>query len=210
MFFIFFSVSLVNREIDYNKQFNTFFFWYILLGVYISSRAFSEIHKQDRAYQYLTLPVSNFERFFVVIIINFLLYLIGGIFFFLIISFLANSMAANFGKFSFKYFDLNIYDFFKLFTESALLFSIFFAGSVTFNKHPFLKTILVIISYAIMISFIAYIIYKLIDFDLIRYRLDLDKSIKIFNDNVSSKIINLIYTFLIWLYTYFKLQEKEI
>jgi len=216
MFIVFFLESLIKKDINYNSQFSTFFFWYILVGLYSASKSFSETSIPERAYQYLTLPVSNVERLLCVIFYSIFLYLTGGIILFLIVGFLANNLAASIGNFSFKYLDIELIKFIKIYSDTLLPFSIFIAGSISFRKHSFLKTILFLIIYSLIILFIAALIYRIvlsnfnfkdsmIEDNLNFYFLDFQHKY-----NFLVIMLLMIFIFLIWLYTYFKLKEKEV
>lgn len=216
MFILFFLKSLYNKEINYDSQFSTFFFWYVLIGLYFASKSFSETHNLERAYQYLTLPVSNFEKLLSLLLYSIFLYLTSGIVLFLIIGFLANIFAANIGNFAFNFLDIEPIKFIKIFYDNLLPFSIFIAGSITFRKHSFLKTVLSILIYLLILVVITTLIYKislrsynfkvfLNDNNFNFYFLDFQHRYKFV-----SNLLSLMFTFLIWLFTYFKLKEKEI
>jgi len=217
MFIVFFLVSLISKEINFEKQYSTFFFWYILLGAYSSSRAFSETHETGKTYQYLTLPVSNLERFLSITIIYYIFFLLAGILIFLFISFMANSLIASVINQPFKFLDFAPLKFIETSGSYLWLFSIFMAGSISFKRHPFLKTVFALVIFFILISIISAIIFKIIflDVDLRKINFytndfNLFANFKYSVNKTFSIIISILYLILIWLFTYFKLQEKEI
>lgn len=121
------------------------YFWILYIGgLMITNQAFNEIHDHRKAFLYLTLPCSNFERFLSKFLITTILYSVG-----LLLIFYFFSLLSVFTNTIFFHRDITLFD-----LSSARLWigigkyiifqSIFLLGAAYFQKSSITKTTLVL------------------------------------------------------------------
>lgn len=215
---------------EYNDSSFYFIFYVIFLfpgGFILTSTMFKDVHDKSRNIYWLMLPGSTFEKMLSRLLISSIIYAVALTLVFPVISLVSE-------LFNQLVFGMR-HDFFNPFTKEALRLipyyfvsqSIFFAGAVSYRKHPFAKTILFLTLFQIAVSLVLGLLMRL-TFGDIFYTLDnihLDESdfmalaggsyetfpayIKFIV--VSARIFfwGLLAPFF-YVYSYFKLSEKEV
>ncbi len=111
-------------------------------GFVITSRSFNDLHNSERAYHYLTLPCSNFERF----LSKWIMTSIGYSFALLGLFSLYNllKMGLHYALFSHHIPLINIFDpaLWQSIETYIILHSIVFLGAVVFKRYSLIKTAL--------------------------------------------------------------------
>lgn len=137
---------------------------YLLLlfigGFWLTSRSFSDLQEPPRSYTFLTLPASNFEKFFSKLLLTSVGYILGTIIFY----FLLSLLVVGFSKLLFP----NVQYVFNPFQnhiplycgEYIILQSVFFLGAIYFRKHALTKTILALSCFAIIFGLFSLILVK--------------------------------------------------
>ncbi len=216
---IFFLMAFGERNCTYESQAGLFFPVFFICGYIFASRSFNELNDYRTGYLYLTLPVSNVERLFVGWFNSSILYSIVGVIIFIIISTLANILAALTFSFEFTWFDYK----FKVILISCAVYivtqSIFILGGIYFKKQEFLKTLLAIIIFQIAMGFIIGILgWGIIaDFQIQPMQFQEQDFSENFKDFVSDTFVQII-KILFWygmipfflIVSYFKLKETEV
>lgn len=182
--------------------------WLLYIGGFmITNKAFNEMHDKRKAYQYLTLPCSNMERFLSKFLLSTMIYAVALLivfYFFSVLSFVSNLL--------FFHNEVTMFDL----TESALwigigkyiiLQSLFLLGSAYFKKYSITKTTLAIgcflIILAMLLSLISWIICPTCS------------NVGLF-DLISQSMNGLYFIFWIiiapfcWILTYVRISESEI
>jgi hypothetical protein len=110
-------------------------------GIFYTSLAFKELDEQNTGMLYLSLPASNFEKFFS----KFLITTIGFVLFLIVSWWLFTAISGSIIK---GFFDMEVYSFTPFDSENWLLIkvffivqSLFFLGAITFKKYTAVKTI---------------------------------------------------------------------
>ena len=131
-----------------------FYTIFILLGLFFSSRAFSEIHDEQEGLRYLTTPGSELERILTKLIVTNLIYIILGVIYFYLVTLLLKGMNLFFfdvsgGEYSFQRDVIKNY---------FVLHSVFFFGSVYFKSYQTIKLL-----FSGFVIFIILTIYSVIN-----------------------------------------------
>ena len=211
---IFFLLSLLNDSFINpasikSTSFNFMFIW----GLIITSMIFREIHKSVKAFSYLTLPVTHFERFLSTWLIISLSYTLV----FTFIIYLVMALGCYIGNLSPEnnFISPDLSDIVKSSLYYMIIQTVFLYGSVFFKKSQWIKTVLS------LIIFIAIIIVGMVF--IYRYEISdvwhggigqLQNFDKIFLDIYKFNFISLITFYIMPLAlltaTYFRIKEKEI
>lgn len=145
-------LSLKVPAMDVEFQKSIFFKFVPLLVLIFSAFSFRDFRSDLSAQFYLLIPVSQFEKFLSMWVIVFVLNPIAATVAFYVIDFVFVAFTAIFSKY------FAIFNFFEIFKHGSLEFSImkatflryfalltiFFAGSASFKKDAWLKTLLML------------------------------------------------------------------
>ena len=142
----------------YTGQAGLFFTVFFVGGYILASRVFQELGDYRTGYMYLTLPVSNLERLLVGWATTSVMYSMLGMAAFLILSHLANFLAASSFGFQFQWIGFGTIPWVKLFGIFIVTQSVFILGSAFFKKHAFLKTLLAIFILQNVIGIISFLL----------------------------------------------------
>ena len=160
LFFIgmLFSILVEPNLIVYEHS-TSYVFALLTGGFILSSLAFNDLGSTLKRYNYLTLPVSTFERFFCM----WLLTSIGWIILFTITYTLYTIFANIIGPIIFKQIEFLSFKPWNELVFNSILFyfvlhGIFLVGAAKFKGYVFPKTLFVIILFTIISGFIAYFI----------------------------------------------------
>lgn len=117
--------------------------WILYIGGFmITNQAFNEMHDQRKAFQYLTLPCSNFERFLSKFLLTTIFFTITLAVVFYVCSLLSVVTNALFFHHSVELFDLASIGLWVGIGKYIILQSIFLLGAAYFQKHSVTKTTL--------------------------------------------------------------------
>lgn len=136
-------------------------------GFILSSLAFRDLNNSLRRYNYLTLPVSAFEKF----LSMWLLTSIGWIFLYTVIYTIYTFFANGIGQLLFHDIVFETFNPFGPFTLRFMKFyfvlqGIFLAGAAHFKGYPFPKTLLTLVLFSAFCGILSYLIMKdMFDFE---------------------------------------------
>lgn len=122
-------------------------FFYLLGGLVLTSMIFNEIHTPTKAFQFLTLPSTTFEKLTAAWFTGTMIYTLATMASIFVLSVIIETIKGiNTGVWS-SFFVFNPFTWEILDTILLFLFyqSIYLLGAVYFQKNNFLKTLLVII-----------------------------------------------------------------
>ena len=190
-----------------------------IAGFFISGMAFSNFRNKEKTLSYLTLPASTLEKFISEWLLTTFVFIIGYTVIFYVFNFLLLILGNSFS------FDVNIINVFNsdLLIHNLptyfIIQSIFLAGAATFKKSPFFKTIFASFLFAIFItiylSVLAYFLkgtFESFSFNNNGMNMSGDTSYS-FENHWLIETAKIMYYYIsapaFWLYTYFKLKEKE-
>ena len=130
-------------------------FLYVLGGFILTSRLFHEVHSPSSAFQFLTLPATNFEKFLASWAISSIGYTVIAMFVIVLLSLLIEIIIAI------QLGTMNSFSIFNPFGQDNLdtmqgyfyYQCIFFLGAIYFKKNNFLKTLLSIIVFVLIVLF---------------------------------------------------------
>lgn len=131
----------------------TAYFLILYLGGFIiTSYTFKELHDKNKVYLYLTLPCSNLERFLSKWLQTTVLFAIGTLIVFYLFSLLTVIVNRLVYKQDIATFNLLQADLWLSIGKYIILQAIFLLGAVTFKKNAFIKTVLTLGCFLILIS----------------------------------------------------------
>jgi len=164
-----FNADLLIRKKNLSLSLIGFIVFYIILGRYapnffyelllysvgfvITSLAFIDLHAPERAYFFLTLPASSFEKFFV-------RWLMTGIFFVvssLVICFICSGLMNALFSPNLPNIDLSDQSLWITIQHYLLLQPVILLGAISFKKNILLKTMLCFISLLLMITITVFL-----------------------------------------------------
>jgi hypothetical protein len=189
-----------------------FAFTLLIGGFILSSLAYRDLGNELRRYNYLTLPVSSFEKF----LSMWLLTSVGWILAYTLVYSIYTVLANAVGQIVFDHLTFVPFD--PLGPESTrtmrfyfVLQGIFLAGAAQFRGYPFPKTLLVLVLVGAVGGVIMYLVMKgYLDFDM-------SSDPNLFDGMPSERFKNiLVWMFwwllapLCWVLTYLGLREQEV
>jgi len=191
----------------------------IIAGLFISGMAFSNFRNKEKTMSYITLPASILEKFISEWLLTTVVFIIG----YTAIFYAFNFLLILFGNV--LNIDVNIVnifnsEFISVMPKYFIMQSIFLAGAATFKKSPFFKTIFSWFLFSIfLIVWLSVLVYFLKGtFETVSFN---DQGAFNIGNNTSYNFENhwfiegmkYFYYYVsapaFWLYTYFKLKEKE-
>ncbi len=208
-----FSILVVPNMIVYEHS-GSYVFMLLTGGFILSSLAFNDLGSTLKRYNYLTLPVSAFEKFFCM----WLLTSVGWIILFTITYTFYTIIANIIGPIIFRQVEFLA---FKPWNELVLhavlyyfvLHGIFLVGAAKFKGYVFPKTLFTIIIFGVVCGFIIYFIMS----DMFELDSEIFEDPKALEGMAIHKIwIGLQWAFwwilapLSWVVTYLALKEKEV
>ena len=212
-------VLLINLFSINNEGFNattlitSSFIYMFMYGMNFTAGMNRIFHKPTKAFSFLTLPVSNFEKLIVI-------WLVSSLFYSAFCAVLIYSVI-ELSAFLYNYFAgtpmyyLEITDVLKMSLYYMVFHSAYLFGSIFFKKAQFLKTSLSLIVLFTIIIIAYYLSYRLIIHDIWRGEISSVKDFYIvypgiFNIRFISIITYYITPILLLIATYFRIKEKEI
>jgi hypothetical protein len=203
------------NEGHFNPQsikYSSFIFMFIF-GFVFTNSINKEIHKPSKAFSFLTLPVSHFERLLVTWLVSSLLYTA-------IYTFIIYYVIELSSYYTYLYANTKVYTpAFSGILKLSLYYMVFqaayFFGSIFFKKGQFIKTSLSIIILCTVIIFLMVLIYETIIQDIWIGGIDyLPGSDMIYPDILKHGFINIITFYVtpiaLLTATYFRIKEKQI
>ena len=212
-------VLLINLFSINNEGFNattlitSSFIYMFMYGMNFTAGMNRIFHKPTKAFSFLTLPVSNFEKLIVV-------WLVSSLFYSAFCAFLIYSVI-ELSAFSYNYFAgtpmfyLDITDILKMSLYYMVFHSAYLFGSIFFKKAQFLKTSLSLIVLFTIIIIALLLSYKFVIHDIWRSEIKFLQKFDIVYPRISNIHFISIITYyvtpiLLLIATYFRIKEKEI
>jgi magnesium-transporting ATPase (P-type) len=124
-------------------------------GLVFTSLGFKELHSPAKAYQYLTLPATTFEKLLSVWLLTSILHIIVSLLLILILALLGNLFALAIGVGTQSINELLHFGVFKLVWIYFVVQTVFLLGSCYFRKNNFLKTLLALFILGMVLSIYA-------------------------------------------------------
>ncbi len=197
------------------------FFMLFLVGAgnIFTSMVFSDLGDQKKAISFLTLPASTLEKFLVVWIYSFIIYLLVYIPAFYLVAYALNSISPEKTNLLRLYGPNSNLD--KVIFLYAFLHAVFLVGAVYFEKVHFIKTIFIL-----FLGFFATLVLNKL---VLQALTGIDNLSAVPLSNVSfiengqlyilgvtdaefsyTWIISIVFLLIIWAAAYFKLKEKQV
>lgn len=235
--FLYLTVSLAicllaSYLIPYSRSFNFAIYRVytpVILGIFIVliSLSFSELDSTEKRISYLLIPATQKEKYVTRIIVTLLGYLFLAVIIYAVNSYFVFMLSRKYPLYFNNSFNLfkDIDELWENLRFYFLLHSVFFFGSVAFNKNSFLKTsvlclifiaVIVIILKIMTLIFIPNVQVSLaltIDDSVFYYSEEAFKQFRVYKNllsNVSSFIIFYILPPFFWVLGYFRLKENEV
>ncbi|MCK4870017.1 MAG: hypothetical protein KAS93_02795 [Gammaproteobacteria bacterium] len=119
------------------------YFWVLFVGgIWITSKIFRELHSKERSYFSLTLPCSNFERFFVAFFETAILYPIAALLLYTLFYWIIGLVSwLIFKSFYFVITPIQLTTW-SMIGVYIIIQSWFLLGAIYFRSHAFIKTVL--------------------------------------------------------------------
>lgn len=141
----------------------TIFAWVLFLGgLWLTSKSFVDMHTKDRNCTFLTLPVSNLERFLGRLLLTTVGYIIAVCIIFTVASILAAGLAFLIFRISTVLFNPFASDILGYLLGYICLQSLFFLGAIYFRKNNASKTILAFCLMVVVFTSVAFLLFILI------------------------------------------------
>ena len=189
----------------------------IFIGGYIfTSIGFNELHTPDKAYQYLTLPATTLEKLLSVWLLTSFIYIAISLILIGIIALLGNLFALAIGAGTQGINALKQIPIFTLIGIYLITQTVFLLGSCYFRKNNFLKTLLTLFVFGLVLS-----IYTCINGLIIFHTYNINfndqntsVSLKYFMEHTFPFIMKLVFEFLVAPFfltvSYFVLKERQV
>ncbi|MDN5214316.1 hypothetical protein QQ020_19715 [Fulvivirgaceae bacterium BMA12] len=224
---IIFLVDIIDWENDgyLNRSLwnNHMFFFippYLIIGVLFTSLAYKDLLQVNKAYAYLTLPVSNFERALSMLLMTTVIYTIFFIVYYMVFSTLLNGLGMIITAREFGWFDVTAEPVVMAIKLYLVIQSIFLLGAAAFKKFPFLFTLLTIFlaAVALIILTVTLANFMFSEFFHTDNRIDvpdfISKDLQNFIEYDLPVILENVFWYVLapvcWVITYLKLKEREI
>ena len=192
---------------------------YVIIGVLFTSLAYKDMLHVNKAYAYLTLPVSNLERTLSMLLLTTVVYTVLFIVYYLVFSALLNVLGMIISPSEFVFFDFTAEPVVKAIKLYLVIQAVFLLGAAAFKKFPFLFTLLTIFLAAVALIIITLISGRLIFAEYFGNNMHIE-----IEDYVSSDLENFLIKVkdileaafwyvlapLCWVITYLKLKEREV
>ncbi len=220
VFILLLLISLLNNGGNLWHNLMPFYYaGFIIAGIYISGMAFSSFRSKEKTISYITLPASVLEKF----ISEWLLTTIGFAIGYTIIFYVFNFILMLFGSMlNIEVGIINVFDFdtVSLFPKYIIGQAMYLAGAATFKKAPFFKTLFSLFLFSmflvVWLSVLAYFLKGTFE----SFSFGYNGTVNIGNNGSYEfenrwflQGVKIFYYYLsapaFWLYTYFKLKEKE-
>ena len=209
------------RLIDTRWEAHQYFFIppYIIIGVLFTSLAYKDLLHVNKAYAYLTLPVSNFERTLSMLLMTTVVYTVLFVIYYWLFSVLLNALGMIISPREFVFFDFTAEPVVKAIKLYLVIQSIFLLGAAAFKKFPFLFTLLTIFLAAVALIIITLISVRLIfaEYFVSSVNMDMDDYISEDMENFLKGVVKSLETAFwyglapfCWVITYLKLKEREV
>ena len=215
-----FLVYMVEVQLD--KNFQTFFFFSIMLlaGTIFTSTVFADLGERKKAITFLVLPASHLEKWLVAWVYSFLIFIIVYTMIFYVVLFAALNMHHVHEH---RQFILNVFEkqILQMYMVYAFLHAIAFFGAIYFEKLHFVKTAftffiilaaLIIINKGLLSALLGRTVDASPPFGYLRFG-DTGQAVDIkisSSDDPYLLYLIIILTLILWAGTYFRLKEKQV
>lgn len=144
VFAVLFLYGLLSINSFGASNFHPFAFALLLFfgGIWLTSRAFADLHDKERSQNFLLLPASNLEKLLGRLLLTTIGYMVGITLLFYVVSLLVAGFAGLASGETAVIFQPTHKNIIHYFANYILLQSVFFLGSIYFKSSSFNKTIL--------------------------------------------------------------------
>jgi len=215
-----FLVYMAEIQLDGNIQIFLFFTIMMLAGTVFTSSVFSDLGEKKKAMAWLVLPASHFEKWLVVWIYSFLLFIIVYTLVFYLAIFTAIQIQRDHRhpQIIIQVFDRRI---FQLYLVYAFLHAIAFFGAIYFEKLHFIKTafsFFIILAALILINkgLLSFLFGRTVEaappFGNLRFQ-EAGQTVDIKIESQDSPwllYLLILLALLFWAASYFRLREKQV
>lgn len=186
-------------------------------GFLFTSSSFNDLHHKHKCYLFLTLPGSNLEKFAGKLILTSVGYTLGAIIFFYLFTMLASGLNLLFFNRPLPLFNPFQDAILEIIGAYLVTQSMFLLGAVYFKSHAFIKTILAINGFFLLLILFALLVIWLLYRDYYAGRIWMDglRLEKAIQGKQAFTVIAqiLFWVFLapfFWLVSYLRLRESEV
>ncbi|WP_026210333.1 hypothetical protein [Flexithrix dorotheae] len=184
-------------------------------GILLTSISFSDLHNNLKRLNYLLLPSSSFEKFFSMLLITTVGWVLGFTIVYAIVSEIANGIGAYYTgnrlEFeSFNPFSEMAWDGIKAYISVQALF---LAGAAYFKNYAFFRTLFTLVVFGALLALGGYLIFA----DLIHGENQPSGPSKEFKDFTEYTLVPIVENFfdwamapVFWVIAFFSLKEKEV
>lgn len=160
-FFLIFWLKFSEKGFSYETYLNLFPFFYFLMGLIFTSRIFTKVNSKFLNHDFLMLPVSNFEKFLGLLLMSTIVYTIAYFLFFTFTTIIVALFFHISGKLTMEVFNPFSIEVLNIFSSYIVIHCVFFFGAVLFKKSNFVKTIISMILFLILLMLSsAWFIFK--------------------------------------------------
>lgn len=124
-------------------------------GFIITSKAFKELHAANRNHDWLMLPASPLEKYLSRLILTSAGVAVGMVVYYTLFTLFGSALMLLLFHRSYALFNPLVGTVWMLVLNYIVLQSIFFAGAVYFKKHPFIKTVLVLAGFGVLLLLVT-------------------------------------------------------
>jgi len=138
--------------LSYDPVIVTFYLFFFFGGLIFTSNMFSELHREDSSYRYLTLPASTLEKLISKWILSSIAFIIVSFVGIQLVILLGAVISTAFFEVEFHVINILKNEFLSGAAHYLVIQSIFFLGACAFKNHNFLKTLLAIFVVGAVVS----------------------------------------------------------
>lgn len=160
-FFLIMWLKFSEKGFSYETYLHLFPFFYFLMGLIFTSRIFTKANSKFLNHDFLMLPVSNFEKFFGLLLMSTIVYTIAYFSIFSLTTALITLYFHVSAKLSADIFNPFSMEVLNIFSSYLVIHCVFFFGAVFFKKSNFVKTIISMVLFFILLMISsAWFIFK--------------------------------------------------
>ncbi len=207
-------------EIKWDLHYPFFIVTFVVLGVGFTSLAYKDLLQVNKAYAYLTLPVSNLERLISMLLLTSVVFTAFYVLYYWIFAAILNGIGGLYTDLNFVTFDPTNEIVVKAVKMYIVLQSIFLLGAASFKRFPFLFTMLTIFVAVVIFVTVTGLTIRVVYADFINQNIEINPDryisdgVQKFMEENLEKIARFTFWYVLapfcWFITYLKLKEREV
>ncbi len=210
----------VDGETRWDLHYPFFFVTFVVLGVGFTSMAYKDLLQVNKAYGYLTLPVSNVERLISMLFLTSIVFAVFYTLYYWVFAAILNGIGSLYTSLDFITFNPFNEMVIKAVKLYIVLQSIFLLGAASFKRFPFLFTMLTLFVATVILITITGLTVRVAFAEFITNNIEVNpeklmpEGIRRFLEEDAEKVARFIFWYLLapfcWFITYLKLKEREV